>query len=922
MGVFRHGLIGLLWLMLLHPVAQGADTAGPVDFVRDVRPIFERHCYRCHGPATAKSGLRLDLKQRAIKGGDYYAPNIIPGNAAESPLIQFVSEDGGDSPMPPEGERLSPQDVEILTRWVNAGAVWPDGIDATTAAEERPHWAFQPIRNPFAGEKRLNADGHPIDVLIGRSLRKAGLTRNPPADRRTLIRRLTLVLHGLPPTPDEVAQFETDDSPDAYQRLVDRLLASPRYGERWASHWLDTIAFAETHGFEVNTPRDNAWPYRDYVIDALNRDTPYPQFILEQLAGDAVGVDAATGFLVAAAVLLPGQIGKDEESQKKARQDQLHDMVAVTGGAFLGLTLHCARCHDHKFDPVTQADYYGLQAVFSGVHHGERPVLNGRNPAGDRERLEQATHRLISFEPSAGQGTVAPSELRGPVHAKRNVDRFTPVVAGKLRFTIQATDSNNHREPYLDEFEVYSTDGRNVASAARQARAIASDGARLERLNDDLYGNEFSWASKTKGTGWVEIEFARPETIEAVVWGRDRFGRYADRLAVRYQIDVTAPDGTVQTVASSADREDYAESAKEILPPNRLSGTDLEAWRKADRELQSLTAAGGPQLVYAGRFQPAAASYRLHRGEVLQPKEQVPPSAVRSLSPPLELPEEMPEQQRRIALARWLADAANPLPARVMVNRLWQHHFGEGLVLTANDFGRNGSAPTHPELLDWLAGEFLRSGGSLKQMHRLILTSETWRQSSRPRPEGLQADAQSRLLWRYPPRRLDAEVLRDSMLAASGALDLTMGGPGFSVFEPNDNYVRVYRPKKNYGPAEWRRMIYGTKVRMEQDATFGAFDCPDAGQPQPTRGRSTTPLQSLNLLNSVFVIQQAEVFSERILREAGPRQRDQIRLAFRLIFQRLPDDIEQQWAIDLAREHGLTAVCRAMFNANEFLFLP
>ena len=318
-------------------------AAAPVDFVRDVRPIFEKYCYSCHGPEKQKSGLRLDVKSEALRGGDTHAPGIVAGKAKESPLIQFViSKDEGEQ-MPPKGERLSATEIALLKRWVDEGAVWPDGIDAAKVVDKRDHWAFKP----------LASKGGSLDSFIEDKLAVQGLTLAPEADRRTLIRRLYLVLHGLPPTPEEVDAFAASNDPRAYEQMVDRLLASPRYGERWARHWLDVIAFGETHGFEVNTPRPNAWPYRDYVISALNQDTPYPQFILEQLAGDSLGVDAATGFIVANAALLPGQIGKDEESKAKARQDELNDMVSITGGAFLGLTLHCARCHDHKFDPVT-----------------------------------------------------------------------------------------------------------------------------------------------------------------------------------------------------------------------------------------------------------------------------------------------------------------------------------------------------------------------------------------------------------------------------------------------------------------------------------------------------------------------------------------------------------------------------------------
>ncbi len=912
------------WLLPSFLLLSSASAA-TVDFVKDIQPIFEQHCYDCHGAEKQKSGLRLDVKSEAIKGGDAHAPNILPGKASQSPLLKFVSGEDKDVLMPPKGERLSKAQVALLRAWIDQGATWPESADKVKPVDKRNHWAFKPLP--------VSSGGHSIDAFIAAKLREKGLSLSPEADRRTLIRRLYLVLHGLPPTPEEVAAFVADRDPQAYEKLVDRLLASPRYGERWARHWLDVIAFGETHGFEVNTPRNNAWPYRDYVINAFNRDTPYPRFIMEQLAGDALGVDAATGFIVANAALLPGQIGKDEESKAKARQDELNDMVSITGGAFLGLTLHCARCHDHKFDPVSQRDYYGLQAVFAGVRHGERPWITPAtkapqvNPAQLQARLARVSHQLARMEPLALSGL-----KRAPVHAHRNFEHFEAIKTQRLRFTVLATSEQNRYEPCLDELEIYSTDGRNVALASTGARATASGelgGPRhlLVHLNDGLYGNERSWISKTKGGGWVQIEFAQPERIEAVVWGRDRLDQFRDRLPVRYRIEIEQ-NGHWQAVASEAGRVPFInpKAKLEMMEPVAVSPAQVAAWHNARGEIaeleSKLTVSSPGVMVYAGRFEQPGPSFRLNRGDATQPREQVTPDAVSAIGAPLKLKADIPEQQRRIALAKWLSDPVNPLPARVLVNRLWQHQFGEGLVSTPNDFGRNGAAPMHPELLAWLAAEFIHGGWSIKHVQKLIVTSKTWKQSSAPRQDGLAVDAQTRLLWRYPPQRLDAEALRDEMLAVAGTLDLRMGGPGFSVFAPNSNYVRVYDPKPEFGPDEWRRMIYMTKVRMAQDATFGAFDCPDAGQSQPKRPRSTTAIQALSLFNSGFVNQQASLMAQRLQRESGGDAMNQVRRAFELTVQRSPGDEETRVCADLAREHGLPALCRVLLNANEFLFVP
>ncbi|SKA79941.1 Planctomycete cytochrome C [Prosthecobacter debontii] len=913
-------LLSITWV---HLVAS-ASLAAPVDFIHQVRPILEQHCYSCHGPEKQKSGLRFDIKSEALRGGDSHAPNIHIGKAAESPLIHFITTQDEDTRMPPKGERLSAEEIALLTRWIDEGAAWPDGVDVAQAVDKRDHWAFKPIQ-PLSGS---------LDSFVETKLKEKQLSLSQEADKRSLIRRLYLVLHGLQPTPEEVESFIADNDPKAYENLVDRLLASPRYGERWARHWLDVIAFGETHGFEVNTPRPNAWPYRDYVIEAFNKDTPYPQFILEQLAGDTVGKDAATGFIVANAALLPGQIGKDEESKAKARQDELNDMVSITGGAFLGLTLHCARCHDHKFDPVSQTDYYSLQAIFAGVRHGERPLKSADAQKHEEDhatlllRLAKATHRLLKFEPPALSGT-----QRTPVHPHRNLERFAPVTTQKLRFTVSATSDNNRYEPCLDELEIYSTSGQNIALASLGAKASASgswssDRHRLEHVNDGLYGNSRSWISKTKGGGWVQIEFPQATLIEGIAWGRDRLDEFKDRLPVSYRIEVAQPDGSWLKVADSTDRQTYPGSkAKLAMPqPENVEASVIAEWHDARGELNALetrlsSSKTGP-MVYAGRFEQPSPIFKLNRGDVTQPKEEVVPAAVSAIGSPMKLAGDLPEQKRRVALAQWLADPANPLPARVLVNRLWQHHFGEGIVATPNDFGRNGAMPTHPELLSGLAAEFIRSGWSIKHMQKLIVMSRTWRQSSAPNEAGLAADAQTRLLWRYPPRRVEAEVVRDGMLEVAGTLDLKMGGPGFSVFAPNSNYVRVYDPRAEFGPEEWRRMIYMTKVRMAQDATFGSFDCPDAGQGQPKRPRSTTAIQALSLFNSGFVNQQAELFAQRLQKEAGNDLTRQIERAFALTAQRSPAPDEAQVCATLAREHGLPAVCRVLLNTNEFLFVP
>jgi hypothetical protein len=810
-------------------------------------------------------------------------------------------------------------------------------------------WSFQPIRDPKPPVvDATSLVRTPVDRFVLARLEERGLTLSPEADRVTLIRRLYLDLLGLPAEPEAIEGFAADSRPDAYERLLDRVLSSPHYGERWGRHWLDVIAFGETHGFEVNTPRENAWPYRDYVIGAFNADRPYPEFIRDQLAGDVRGEDAATGFLVAAAALLPGQIGKDEESMLLARQDELNEMVLGTGAAFLGLTIQCARCHDHKFDPVSQRDYYAMQAMFGGVRHGERPLhrpdFEERKLRFDRARarLNALELELSDFEPLARVASAAdppPPPRRDAVDPRRTVDRFAPVRATRLRFTVLAASS---LEPCLDELEVLTADGsrRNVALASIGTRARASSTLpgsglhQLEHINDGRYGNGRSWISNEPGAGWVELEFPDTFEVDRVIWGRDREQKFTDRLATRYRIEVAAAGAAWTIVATSEDRRDYvlgvraeplslSSHAAEILPAH-----DRERWRRLCGEHERLRAEVSllavSQVVYAGRFEPQPpATYRLQRGDPKQQREMVSPATPALLGRTLALSVDAVEHERRLALAEWIGSEQHSLTARVMVNRLWQHHFGEGIVRTPSDFGHNGAAPEHPELLDWLATAFTREGWSVKRMHRLICSSAVYRQSSAPNREASAVDADARWLWRFPPRRLEAEVLRDSILRVSGALDGRMGGPGFSVFKPNDNYVRVYDPKEQFGPAEWRRMVYATKVRMAQDGTFGAFDCPDAGQPQPKRSRSTTAIQALNLFNSEFVAQQAAIFAERVRRETGQGTLPaQVRHGFRLALGREPDPSEAAVSARLVEQHGLEALCRVLLNTSEFAYLP
>lgn len=939
----------LLFALVALPVSQA--FAAPVDFVRDVRPIFQKHCEECHGGEKQRSGLRLDIKSEALKGGDNHGPDILPGNARDSPLVRFITSEDKDERMPPRGG-LSPAEIETIVRWIDEGALWPDGVDTAKLEDKTDHWAFKPLREtrpPGAPGPEETAGPDPkrsaavIDSFIDARLSENGLRRSPPADPVAWLRRVTFDLTGLPPTPEEAAAFEAEvaaGKPDAFEAVVERLLASPRYGERQAQHWLDVVRFADTHGFEVNTERPNAWPYRDYVIQAFNADLPYDEFIRHQIAGDVFpcqnpGIrnhEAATGFLVTASVLLPGQIGQDDASKRLARQDAIDEIVVNIGQTFLGLSVGCARCHDHKFDPVTARDYYAMQAFVAGVEYEERELQTPEAVAARaeiarlKEEIAGIDKELFRLAPVANSGVRRPM-----VNARVNHDRFPPLKARGVRFTILET---NNLEPCVDELEVFDTVGENIALKAEVT--VSGETAVPNRhdwrfVNDGVYGNSSSWMSNEKGRGRVALLFDGAREIDRVVWGRDRLGEFADRLATRYVIEALDESGEWKVVADSGDRLPFDPEGPRTpvfstqgLNPEEADRAKalLEKKRPMEAKLRRLEA---ERMVFAGVFREPDDIRLLNRGDPEQPREPVDPAVPVALGN-LKLSRETPESERRRALAEWIASPENPLTARVMVNRVWQGHFGTGLVETPSDFGRSGAKPTHPELLDWLAAAFIRSGWSVKHLHRMIVLSETYRQSGAIGQDanaraGLAADAESRLLWRFPSRRLEAEAIRDSMLAVSGLLNTKMYGRGYDLFDKRGG-LSGFNPVESFTGDGLRRMIYAHKVRREPEAVFGAFDCPDAGQSTAVRRVSTTPIQALNLFNSRFTLDAANALAERARREAGDDLAAQIARVYRLALCRTPDAEEIADVEPAVRDHGLAVLCRAIFNCNEFLFIP
>ena len=1002
----RHAVrSGILALSLCASALGADDGAERVFFEAKVRPALIEHCYPCHSTAAGKSkgGLRLDDREAARAGGGS-GPAVVPGRPGESLMIQAIERGGDVEPMPPKG-KLPDATIADLRRWIERGAVDPrDHAAAARNGADAGRWALRPIAWPTAPsldeEGRRWARG-PIDAFVVDRLRRSGLTPSPEADRRTLIRRLTFDLLGLPPTPEEVEAFLADPAPDAYERLVDRLLASPHYGERWARRWMDLAHFAETHGHDQDRIRPNAWPYRDYLIESFNRDKPYARFVREQVAADALYPDEP-GLVVALGFLAAGPW--DESSLRDIREDSLDrqvghyldrdDMVATVMSTFVSSTVHCARCHDHKFDPIAQAEYYGLQAVFAGVGRADRSydpdpevhrlrrdltarrkALAAREPALMASLLEDRIQAEVATWAAKLQGTRIswtvpdPSGLKAEAGSTLEAQPDRSVLAGgpapaEETYTITATTdlvgiTAARLELLPDDRLPSHGPGRNANGnlhlteiAVSEASASAPDGWRpvpIARAAADFDQAGWGIAGSIDGdpkTAWgIFPEVGKPH--EGVFEFRDDVGDRPGttlRFVLRQTFPTGHPIGRFRLSVTSAPRPVRVGSlpgplaALLEIPPDRRTPDqrkELAAIYLAedlDRRLASLPP---PRLVYAaasdfapdGSHKPTAGPrpvFVLKRGDIRQPGAAAVPGAlacVRGLESRFDRPG---EAGRRAARARWLSDPKNPLTWRSIVNRAWQAHFGRGLVDTPNDFGRMGSPPTHPELLDWLAWTFREEGGSLKRLDRRIVTSAAYRQSSAHRAGQSAIDAENRLLWRMNRTRLDAESIRDAVLSASGRLDRTMGGPSVRQFTLGPG-VHV-TPTVDYSKYDWdspgsgRRSVYRFLFRTLPDPFMDVFDAADASQLTPSRNASITPLQALAMLNDPFVIRHSEHFARR-LEGLAPDDEGRVRAAFALALGRAPEpDEAREWA-EYAARHGMANFCRMLLNSSEFLFV-
>jgi len=894
-----------------------------VDFETEVRPIFEASCLECHGPNRQRSDFRIDVKKIVLAGGGSGEPSVVPGKSAESPLIRYVAGLEEDMLMPPDGrgDPLTPEQIGVLRAWIDQGAAWPDHASATEE-DPRDWWSLRPLARP-AVPVTAPALRHPVDAFLEAKRAEKSLAASPEADRRTLIRRAALTLTGLPPTPEETDAFVRDPFPQAYEKLVDRLLASPRFGERWGQHWLDVVRFAETSGSESNLYRRNAWPYRDYVISAFNRDLPFDRFIHEQIVGDATGVDEATGFLVAGMHVTAATIGREESAIRQARSDRLDETIQSVSTSLLGLTLTCARCHNHKYDPIPQKDYYSFAAVFAGLEYGHRPWRNMPDAAA-RDRQAAALWSDIEARRAALRAQQPAWTEEWPSHLQTH---FAPQTTKAVRVTFPASGP----AATVDEFEIYgaATGEKNLAlarhgAAARAFRTTEVPTREIGNVIDGRMGGPFAWQSRrlgeqTAAVPWFEIELAEEAVIDRIAISADRetieetdyiVGARDSTGPRTYKVEVRLADGTWYEVADVA----LGPPAGNKPPP---SANALAALNHLVRDYT----AARPQPLFAGFFLPPAPTHLLGRGDPMDRREVIVPNGLSVLGTDLQLASGTPDVVRRRAFALWLTDPQrNPLTPRVLANRLWLHVFGHGIVDTPGDFGKAGQAPSHPELLDWLASEFVASGWSAKSIIRVLVTSAAFRQSSAPNATAALVDSGSRLLWRFPPRRVEAEVLRDATLFVAGTLDSAMGGPSFRIHSNKKRY-EGWKVVDNAGPATWRRMIYQERMRGIDDQMFTAFDRPECGQVSPKRTMSTTPLQALNLFNGEFVLAQAEKLAARVKREAGAELSAQIDRLFELVYGRRPAGREVESARSLAAQDGLSELCRVLLNTNEYAFI-
>ncbi len=925
------------------------DPADVAFFEQKIRPALVEHCYECHSSKAkkVKGGLSLDSKAGWQKGGDSGRPIIVPGKPDQGLFLRSVRHLETDLEMPPKKPRLPDAVIADFAAWIKAGAVDPR-TQATVEAKraDKSWWSLQPLAKEFKH--------HDIDGFIDAKLAEQKLTRRAPAKPPALIRRLSYDLTGLPPTQAEVdafvASYKTDPR-KATEALVDRLLASPRYGEHWGRHWLDVVRFGESNGFERNFVIDDLYPFRDYVIRSLNDDKPFDQLMREHLAGDVLGkfkpeVEIGSAFLVAGPYDDVGN--QDPVAQKVIRAATLDDMVTATGGAFLGLTINCARCHNHKFDPIPTEDYYRIRAAFEGVVHGRRTLATKeQTQAYDAAigPLNKARAGLVAEQETLTKSveTKAKALLATRRYARPKADsllteeKIAPTEARFVKLTMSATSSNPKSGVggRISEFEIWTDEAtpRNVALASYGSKAEGAKGATAEDF-PSAYGAALA-IDGDEGAQWF---IGNPAELVITLPRVEKIGRLAYRTAkgrllrdntqgatpCEYEMFVSLDGKDWKKVADSYDREAWSPAhafervRKEVTTPQEARRLAELAHQLAEVDKRIAAIPKLPSAWIGTHQAKPEPTFVQKGGDPTKPAGQVVPSSLSVLdlaTKPYALKADADEGERRVALADWITKD-NPITARVLANRLWHYHFGVGLVDTPSDFGFMGSKPTHPELLDFLAHRLVADGWKIKALHREIVLSQAYLQSADFDEGAARADKDARLLWRFPPRRLGAEEIRDTLLATAGQLKLEpMGGPGFRLYRYLANNVSTYVPLEQQGPETYRRAVYHQNARASVVDILNDFDLPDIAFAAPKRANTTSPLQALTLLNNRFTLDMAKALAARL---DGP---DPVGQAYSLALQRQPTPTERVAAEKLVTRHGKAAFCRALLNSNALIFI-
>jgi hypothetical protein len=901
-----HSRLALLLVVLtLSATARAADPAALEFFEKSVRPVLVEKCVSCHGTEKAKGGLRLDTRDAVLKGGER-GPAVVPGKPKEGILLRAVRHTDEDLKMPPAG-KLPDRDRLALEKWVELGAPWPERVTlATPNAIEKAaakHWAFRPVLRPDVPKLKTQLP-NPIDAFIVAQLGDKNVSLSPRADKRTLIRRATFDLHGLPPTPEEVDAFVKDEAPEAYEKLIDRLLASPRYGERWGRHWLDVARYADNKGYVFFEGKEYpwAWTYRDYVIRAFNEDKPFDRFATEQLAADLFAPNdlearAALGFLTVGGHFMNNT------------HDIIDDRIDVVTRGLMGLTVTCARCHDHKFDPIPSADYYSLYGVF-------------------RSSVEPTVPPLATAPPTEPEHQLYDAELQ--IREKRLVDfitgKHTNLVNGArtraAEYLLAAHAARN--QPPADDFMLLADPGDlNPTMISRWRQFLAETKMRKHPAFRH-------WHAVAELT---EAEFAEktPALLKAIT-GANRLVAEAFADAPKSMKDVAARYGQLLTDVDKQWKETAARGATKLSDPDAeelrrvLYGPDAPAdaplaldwgflslfpdratqgeYQKHLRELENWLARGPARAMVLHDATRPYDPRVFERGNPGRPGEPIPRQLVKVANPARK--PFTTGGSGRLDLAREIASKNNPLTARVFVNRVWMYHFGRGLVGTPGDFGLRGDAPTHPELLDWVASEFVANGWRVKQLHKLIMTSATYTQASLDRPDALAADPDNRLLWKQNRRRLEFEPLHDAVLAVSGQLDTKIGGPSVRLFGKNR-----------------RRAVYAYVDRLEFPSLLTTFDVPNPAGSVPERTSTTVAPQALFLMNSPFARASAKqlVALPAVQKLTDPGER--LDLIYLTVYGRRPDADERKLALSFVSKgtDRWADLAHALLMTNEFAFV-